>query len=50
MTNISVVIPVLNEEKLIAELVNRVTKNVEVIESKYEVIIIDDGSSDQTWK
>jgi cellulose synthase/poly-beta-1,6-N-acetylglucosamine synthase-like glycosyltransferase len=44
MTNISVVIPVLNEEKLIAELVNRVTKNVEVIESEYEVIIIDDGS------
>jgi dolichol-phosphate mannosyltransferase len=50
MINISVVIPVLNEEKLIAELVNRVTKNVEVIESKYEVIIIDDGSSDQTWE
>ena len=50
MTNISIVIPVLNEEKLIAELVNRVTKNVEVIESKYEVIIIDDGSSDQTWE
>ena len=50
MTNISIVIPVLNEEKLIAELVNRVTKNVEVIDSKYEVIIIDDGSSDQTWE
>jgi dolichol-phosphate mannosyltransferase len=50
MTHISVVIPVLNEEKLIAELVNRVTKNVEVIESEYEVIIIDDGSSDQTWE
>ena len=49
MTNISIVIPVLNEEKLIAELVKRVTKNVEVIDSKYEVIIIDDGSSDQTW-
>ena len=50
MTNISVVIPVLNEEKLIAELVNRVTKVIEVIESKYEVIIVDDGSSDQTWE
>ena len=50
MTNISIVIPVLNEEKLIAELVKRVTKNVEVIDSKYEVIIVDDGSSDQTWQ
>lgn len=50
MTHISVVIPVLNEEKLIAELVSRVTKNLEVIDSKYEIIIIDDGSSDQTWE
>ena len=50
MTHISVVIPVLNEEKLIAELVSRVTKNLEVIDSKYEVIIVDDGSSDQTWQ
>ena len=50
MTHISVVIPVLNEEKLITELVSRVTKNLEVIDSKYEVIIIDDGSSDQTWE
>lgn len=50
MTHISVVIPVLNEEKLITELVSRVTKNLEVFDNKYEVIIIDDGSSDQTWE
>ena len=49
MTHLSVVIPVLNEETLIQELINRVTLNCEKITNDYEVIIIDDGSTDRTW-
>jgi dolichol-phosphate mannosyltransferase len=49
MTKLSVVIPVLNEEALIQELVNRVTFNCEKITNDYEVIIVDDGSLDGTW-
>lgn len=46
---ISIVIPLLNEESLIEELIFRVKKNVEKIISNYEIILIDDGSSDGTW-
>jgi len=49
MTKLSVVIPVLNEETLIQELINRVTLNCEKITNDYEVIIVDDGSLDGTW-
>jgi dolichol-phosphate mannosyltransferase len=49
MTHLSVVIPVLNEETLIQELINRVTLNCEEITNDYEVIIVDDGSTDNTW-
>jgi glycosyltransferase involved in cell wall biosynthesis len=46
---ISVVIPVLNESEVIEELVRRVKLNVESITSQFEIIIIDDGSMDETW-
>jgi dolichol-phosphate mannosyltransferase len=49
MTKLSVVIPVLNEETLIQELIDRVTLNCEKITNDYEVIIVDDGSVDGTW-
>jgi dolichol-phosphate mannosyltransferase len=49
MTHLSVVIPVLNEETLIQELIYRVKLNCEKITNDYEVIIIDDGSTDRTW-
>jgi glycosyltransferase involved in cell wall biosynthesis len=49
MTKLSVVIPVLNEELLIQELINRVTLNCEKITTDYEVMIVDDGSIDNTW-
>jgi dolichol-phosphate mannosyltransferase len=49
MTKLSVVIPVLNEETLIQELIDRVTLNCEKITNDYEVIIVDDGSLDGTW-
>jgi len=49
MTHLSVVIPVLNEESLIQELIKRVTLNCEKITTDYEVLIVDDGSIDNTW-
>lgn len=49
MTNLSVVIPVLNEETLIQELVNRVKSNLEKITQDYEIVLVDDGSVDSTW-
>lgn len=49
MTHLSVVIPVLNEESLIQELIYRVTLNCEKITTEYEIVIVDDGSIDNTW-
>lgn len=49
MTHLSVVIPVLNEESLVQELIKRVTLNCEKITTDYEVLIVDDGSIDNTW-
>lgn len=49
MTNFSVVIPVLDEELIIPELVRRVENAISKLDSKYEIIIIDDGSVDRTW-
>ena len=42
-------IPVYNESSLIDELVKRVKTNVKLITEDYEIIIVDDGSQDNTW-
>ncbi|HAM11102.1 MAG: hypothetical protein A2X05_10060 [Bacteroidetes bacterium GWE2_41_25] len=44
----SLVIPIYNEEKLIDELLRRTIPSVESIASDYEIIIVDDGSSDRS--
>ena len=49
MAYLSVVVPVLNEEMLIHELVKRIKLNVELITKDFEIIIVDDGSQDETW-
>lgn len=46
---ISVVIPLLNEDSLIEELSSRVIQNLESITNNYEVVFVDDGSTDDTW-
>jgi glycosyltransferase involved in cell wall biosynthesis len=48
--HISVVIPVLNEEAIVSELLSRVLQTIKKISPNIEVIIIDDGSTDRTWK
>ena len=45
---ISVIIPVFNEEKNILPLYEKLTSVLEHIDKNYEVIFIDDGSSDDT--
>jgi dolichol-phosphate mannosyltransferase len=49
MTHLSVVVPVFNEGSLIDELVRRVIKSVKTITQDFELIIVDDGSMDNTW-
>ena len=50
MAHLSVVVPVYNESSLIKELVKRVKANVKLITEDFEIILIDDGSYDQTWE
>jgi len=50
MTHISVVVPVYNESSLIKELVKQVKANVKLITEDFEIILVDDGSQDQTWE
>jgi dolichol-phosphate mannosyltransferase len=45
---LSLVIPIFNEEKLIDELVNRTIASIESFVSDYEVIFVDDGSTDMS--
>jgi glycosyltransferase involved in cell wall biosynthesis len=45
---LSLVIPIFNEEKLIDELVKRTTSALESFITDYEVIFVDDGSTDQS--
>jgi polyisoprenyl-phosphate glycosyltransferase len=50
MTHITAVIPLLNEEKLVGELIRRVELNLKSISPDYRVILVDDGSTDSTWE
>jgi glycosyltransferase involved in cell wall biosynthesis len=45
---LSLVIPIFNEEKLIDELVKRTISAIESFTPEYEVIFVDDGSTDQS--
>jgi len=50
MTYLSVVVPVFNESSLIEELLKRVINNAKLVTADFEIIIVDDGSQDQTWE
>jgi len=45
---LSLVIPIFNEESLVDELVKRTISSIETFITEYEVIFVDDGSSDQS--
>jgi polyisoprenyl-phosphate glycosyltransferase len=45
----SVVIPLRNEEELLPELVDRLSRVLEALDGTWEVILVDDGSTDGTY-
>lgn len=47
--DISIVIPLLNEEDSIKELTDRVVKQLDYLNKKFEIIFIDDGSNDGSF-
>ena len=47
--NISVVVPLYNEEESLAELVSWIDRVAEKNTLSYEIIMVDDGSSDGSW-
>ncbi|MCB0486713.1 MAG: glycosyltransferase, partial [Flavobacteriaceae bacterium] len=48
--NISVVIPLLNEEESLPELHDWIAKVMQSNRFLYEIIFVDDGSTDNSWK
>lgn len=48
--DLSVVIPVYNSAPTLKELLHRLTEVLEPIDLSYELILIDDGSKDDSWK
>jgi len=45
---LSVVVPVFNEADNIAQLLQKLTVAIEAVEPSYEIILVDDGSNDET--
>lgn len=48
--NLSIVIPIFNEEESLPELEAWIKKVVEAHQMSYEIIMVDDGSSDTSWQ
>ena len=48
--NISVVIPLLNEEESLKELHDWIVSVMQSNRFSYEILFIDDGSTDNSWK
>lgn len=46
---ISIVSPIMNEEKGVMSLVEQIIRNIPNEKYSYEVILVDDGSSDDSW-
>jgi glycosyltransferase involved in cell wall biosynthesis len=48
--DVSIVIPLLNEEESLPELVSWITKVMTENQFSYEIILVDDGSTDLSWQ
>lgn len=48
--NISVVVPLYNEEKSLPELIDWINRVMYDHDYTYEIILVDDGSTDKSWK
>ena len=45
---LSIIIPVYNEEKHISHLINKILKVINKLKYKFEIIVVNDGSTDNT--
>lgn len=50
MKNISIIIPLFNEEESLSELAHWIEKVMKENNFSYEIIFVDDGSKDNSWK
>lgn len=50
MLDLSIIIPLLNEEESLPELTNWIYKVITPLNIKFEIIYIDDGSTDNSWE
>ena len=48
--DVSLVIPVYNEEESLHPLIDWISKTLSTTSLSYEVIFVDDGSSDKSWE
>lgn len=48
--NLSIVIPLLNEQNSLEELTSSISTVVMALKLEFEIILIDDGSTDNSWK
>lgn len=48
--NLSVVIPVYNDQEVIQELYRRLHPVVQTLAAQYEIVLVDDGSKDGSWE
>jgi len=48
MKNISVIVPVYNEGEAVKEVINELQKQIKGVDIEYEIIVVDDGSNDNT--
>jgi len=46
---ISVILPVLNEQEVLEKAVQKISAQLESLGISYEIVIVDDGSTDSTW-
>jgi len=49
MIDISIVVPLFNEEESLPELCNWIDKVIKNFNKTYEILLIDDGSTDKSW-
>ena len=47
---LSVVIPVYNSEKILNTLINSIKKNIKIKKNLFEIILVNDFSSDNSWR
>ena len=48
--NLSIIVPLYNEEESVHPLYEAITRSVETLALDYEIIFVDDGSVDDTFK